>query len=82
MPRRLGQKRQRDQLEIAVGKHAAGAEHVARAAAAATPHAVAERPEAAATAETTGHMHEHALAEMVVPVHGLLLEFYLTIYLT
>ncbi|SJM31027.1 conserved hypothetical protein [Mesorhizobium delmotii] len=46
---------------------------------------MAEWAEAAATtAELAGHMHENALgmlAEMMMSVHCLLLELYLTIYL-
>ncbi|EHH13606.1 hypothetical protein MEA186_02954 [Mesorhizobium amorphae CCNWGS0123] len=46
---------------------------------------MAERTKtAAATAEFAGHMHEspqRVLAEMMMSVHGLLLELCLTIYL-
>ena len=64
MARRLGQQRKRDQLEIAVGQHAPGAEHVARSAASAAATAMSERTEAAAAtaAELAGHVHENALA--------------------
>ncbi|CCV08667.1 hypothetical protein MESS2_780014 [Mesorhizobium metallidurans STM 2683] len=84
--RRLGQQRQRNQLEIAVGQHPPGAEHVARPAASAATTAMAERAEAAATtAEPAGHMHEGAqgvLAEMMMPeiimfVHRFLLSYVL-----